>query len=159
MLERSANFEIDGWRLALTARFEIETNLLTLIETGQAGLLHGGNVDEDISASLLPLDEAKALLGIEPFDGANGHDVPPSHNSVKAIGIEPGCHCRWSVEFFPCLASPIGFTFAAMNGRRVEDTIDPIIRTLLAGAPRSDGSTGRYHASGLFPYFARVDAA
>ena len=56
-------------------------------------------------------------------------------------------------------ASPSGFTFAAMNGRRVEDTIDPIIRTLLAGAPHSGGSTGRYHASGLFPYFARVDAA
>jgi hypothetical protein len=56
-------------------------------------------------------------------------------------------------------ASPSGFTFAAMNGRRVEDTVDPIIRTLLAGAPRSGGSTGRYHASGLFPYFARVDAA
>jgi hypothetical protein len=56
-------------------------------------------------------------------------------------------------------ASPSGFTFAAMNGRRVEDTIDPIVRTLLAGAPCSGGSTGRYQASGLFPYFARVDVA
>jgi hypothetical protein len=56
-------------------------------------------------------------------------------------------------------ASPSGFTFAAMNGRRIEDAIDPIVRTLLAGAPRSGGSTGRYHASGLFPYFARADAA
>ena len=55
--------------------------------------------------------------------------------------------------------SPSGFTFAAMNGRRVEDAIDPVVRTLLADAPRSGGSTGRYHASGLFPYFARVDAA
>jgi hypothetical protein len=56
-------------------------------------------------------------------------------------------------------ASPSGFTFAAMNGRRVEDAIDPVVRTLLADAPRSGCSTGRYHASGLFPYFLRVDAA
>jgi hypothetical protein len=56
-------------------------------------------------------------------------------------------------------ARPSGFTFAAMNGRRAEDTIDPIVQTLLAGVPLSCGGTGRYQATGLFPYFATVDAA
>jgi hypothetical protein len=32
-------------------------------------------VDKDISPSVLWLNEAETLLRIEPFDGANGHDV------------------------------------------------------------------------------------
>src|ERR1700722_18353282 len=42
--------------------------------------LSGGSVDEAISPSVLRQDEAKALLGIEPFDSTNGHDVSRSHN-------------------------------------------------------------------------------
>jgi len=49
--------------------------LLTLIKRCQASLLDSGDVDEDILAAVLGLDKAKALLGIKPFDGADGHDV------------------------------------------------------------------------------------
>jgi hypothetical protein len=56
-------------------------------------------------------------------------------------------------------ARPGGFTFAAMNGRRVEDVIDPVVRTVLAGAARPGGGAGRYRATSQFPYFATSDAA
>jgi hypothetical protein len=51
-------------------------------------------------------------------------------------------------------ARPAGFTFAAMNGRRPEDAVAPIVRTLLAGAPRAGEIGGRYRSSVQFPYFA-----
>jgi hypothetical protein len=51
-------------------------------------------------------------------------------------------------------ARPAGFTFAAMNGRRPEDAVAPIVRTLLAGAPRAGEMGGRYRSSSRFPYFA-----
>lgn len=54
---------------------------------------------------------------------------------------------------------PGGFTFAAMNGRRPGDTIDPVVRTVLAGAPRAGGAAGSYAASPQFPYFASTAAA
>jgi hypothetical protein len=54
---------------------------------------------------------------------------------------------------------PGGFTFAAMNGRRAQDAVDPVVRTVLAGVPRSGRCAGRYRASSRFPYFATSDAA
>lgn len=51
-------------------------------------------------------------------------------------------------------ARPAGFTFAAMNGRRPEDAVAPIVQTLLAGAPRAGQIGGRYRSSSQFPYFA-----
>jgi hypothetical protein len=48
------------------------------------------------------------------------------------------------LEFNP--SRPGGFTFAAMNGRKPDDAIDPIVRTILAGAPRRGDATKRYAA-------------
>ncbi len=59
-----------------------------------------------------------------------------------------------TLQFDP--ARPSGFTFAAMNGRRVEDAIDPVIQTVLAGAPRPGRGTRNYHATSQFPYFAKA---
>ena len=55
--------------------FKIEADHLALIKRTQACLLDGGDVDEDILAAVVGLDEAKPLCWIEPFDGAMGHDV------------------------------------------------------------------------------------
>lgn len=49
---------------------------------------------------------------------------------------------------------PGGFTFAGMNGRRPEDAVDTVIRTILAGSPREGRNDLRYLPSGQFPYFA-----
>jgi hypothetical protein len=62
-----------------------------------------------------------------------------------------------TLEFDP--SRPSGFTFAAMNGRKPGDAIDPIVRTILAGAPRRGDATKRYAARDKFPYFVTVDAA
>jgi hypothetical protein len=60
-----------------------------------------------------------------------------------------------TLEFDP--SRPGGFTFAAMNGRRPGDAIDPIVRTILAGAPRRGDLTKRYAARDQFPYFVTID--
>jgi hypothetical protein len=62
-----------------------------------------------------------------------------------------------TLEFDP--SRPGGFTFAAMNGRKPGDAIDPIVRTILAGAPRRGDATKRYATRDQFPYFATIDAA
>jgi hypothetical protein len=62
-----------------------------------------------------------------------------------------------TLEFDP--SRPGGFTFAAMNGRKPGDAIDPIVRTILAGAPRRGDATKRYAAANQFPYFVTIDAA
>ncbi len=55
-------------------------------------------------------------------------------------------------------ARPGGFTFAAMNGRKPGDAVDPVVETLLAGTPRWPASAGSYRASSRFPYFATAEA-
>jgi hypothetical protein len=62
-----------------------------------------------------------------------------------------------TLDFDP--SRPGGFTFAAMNGRKPGDPIDPIVRTILAGAPRRGDATKRYAACSQFPYFVTIDAA
>ena len=59
-----------------------------------------------------------------------------------------------TLQFDP--ARPSGFTFAAINGRRAEDVIDPVVQTLLAGAPRPGRGARCYRATGQFPYFAKA---
>lgn len=51
-------------------------------------------------------------------------------------------------------AHPEGFTFAAMNGRRPDDAVAPIVQTLLVGVPRTGEGDGRFRSSSQFPYFA-----
>ncbi len=58
------------------------------------------------------------------------------------------------LEFNP--SRPGGFTFAAMNGRKPDDAIDPIVRTILAGTPRRGDAIARYAASNEFPYFVAI---
>ena len=62
-----------------------------------------------------------------------------------------------TLEFDP--TRPGGFTFAAMNGRKAGDAIDPIVRTILAGAPRRGDATMRYAEGNQFPYFDTIDTA
>ena len=81
------------------------------------------------------------------------------------LGVESQAHAKRvaamilpdTLQFDP--ARPNGFTFAAINGRRVEDVIDPIIQTVLAGAPRPGRGCRSYRASTQFPYFVTVSDA
>lgn len=76
------------------------------------------------------------------------------------LGVDSKAHAKRltalilpdTLQFDPARAS--GFTFAAINGRRAEDEIDPVVQTVLAGAPRAGRGTRYYHATNQFPYFA-----
>src|SRR5690606_20974220 len=67
--------------LQLTSRFlaratvalDFVGNLLVFVQAAQAGLLDGRDVDEDVLAAVIRLDEAVALGGVEPFYSAGSH--------------------------------------------------------------------------------------
>jgi hypothetical protein len=48
-------------------------DLLTFNEAGHARALDGGDVDEGILPAVVRLDEAEALLFVEPLNGADAH--------------------------------------------------------------------------------------
>ena len=54
---------------------DLVVDLLTLIEAVQTRALYGGDVDEDVRPTFVGLDEAIALLAVEPFYGASCHDA------------------------------------------------------------------------------------
>ena len=64
-------------------------NLLVFIETTQAGLFNGRDVHEHVRAAVVRLDEAEALLGVEPLDGSGGHGM--------------SFHWTWKVEAARCV--------------------------------------------------------
>ncbi len=63
----SVQAEIDRRDLALLTALEVELQPLALVQIGDAGTLHGRNMDEDVFRTVIRLDEAIALLGIEPL--------------------------------------------------------------------------------------------
>src|SRR4051794_10512401 len=53
-------------------------DLPPLAQRVHAGALDGGDVDEDVRAAVVGLDEAVALGGVGPLHRAGRHGVPPS---------------------------------------------------------------------------------
>lgn len=82
--------------------------------------------------------------------------------ATRGLGVDSQTHAkRLAALILPDTlqfdhARPNGFTFAARNGRGVEDAIDPIVQTVLAGAPRPGRDDRSYHATTQFPYFAKA---
>jgi hypothetical protein len=71
------NFEVVRRHFAAFAiGYEFEVHLLAFAQITQTGALHGTYVNECIRPTLIWCDEAEALLGIEPFDGAGWHAKP-----------------------------------------------------------------------------------
>src|SRR5208282_595378 len=67
--------QIGRSRLAAAAvRFDVERELLSLIEVAHASALDGGDVNEHIRAARVLDDEAEALLGVEKLYGTLSHD-------------------------------------------------------------------------------------
>jgi hypothetical protein len=76
-LRSGVNFEIIRGHLAAFAiGYEFEVHLLAFTQIAQSGAFHGTDVNERIRPTLIGCDEAEALLGIEPFDGAGWHAKP-----------------------------------------------------------------------------------
>src|SRR5215475_4481532 len=72
LMQRSTCFEILRRLLAAVADHFI-FDRLTLVESGQAGALDRGDVDEYIFAAALGLNESVALRRVEPLHGASSH--------------------------------------------------------------------------------------
>ena len=64
--------------LAAAVGFGVEADLLVFGQTRQARCLNSGDVDEDVRAAVVGLDEAKALISVEEFYSASlGHASGP----------------------------------------------------------------------------------
>src|SRR5690348_662962 len=72
----SNRFQI-GCRTLASPRiaFHVEADLLALMQIADARPLDGRDVHEHILRAVFRLDEAEALLGVEPFYGADRHRV------------------------------------------------------------------------------------
>src|SRR5580658_4301822 len=66
-------------KLALLALLDLVADLLALVQVADPRPLDRGDVHEDILRPVIRLDEAVALLGVEPFDGACRHRITPRH--------------------------------------------------------------------------------
>jgi hypothetical protein len=110
-----------------------------------------------LQGQLEPTRDRRLLPGVlarqiaECGGGHAGPDNLPRANRLAAQLLPD------TLEFDP--TRPGGFTFAAMNGRKAGDAIDPIVRTILAGAPRRGDTTKRYATANQFPYFGTAGAA
>src|SRR5258708_466850 len=68
--------ELAGGHLAATlVALELEGDLLAFVERSEARAFHGRDVDENVRAAVVRLDEAEALGGVKPLHGADGHGV------------------------------------------------------------------------------------
>src|SRR5579871_4727142 len=55
---------------------QLEADLLPFLEVADAGALESADMDENVLAAIIRLNEAETLLSVEPFNGARAHDEP-----------------------------------------------------------------------------------
>src|SRR6185437_7642503 len=85
--------EIAGRFLAAIAH-DLVLDLLTLIEPRQPGALDRRDVDEDVLAAGIRLNEAVALLRVEPLDRTRSHSgLHEIRKARHARRVSP-CSCR-----------------------------------------------------------------
>jgi hypothetical protein len=73
-LRGSNGSQIVRGRLAAPAIGDnVKGHFLTLVEAPQTSALYGADMNENVIAALIRLDEAKAFLAVEPFHGSGLH--------------------------------------------------------------------------------------
>jgi hypothetical protein len=60
----------------LVIAFHLIAKLLAFDDFAHSGPLDSGDVNENVRAAVIRLNEAEALCGIEPFNCASGHNEP-----------------------------------------------------------------------------------
>src|SRR6478609_9034486 len=92
--------EVDSCRPAALGG-DLVADLLAFVQAIEAGALDGADMDEDVLAALLRLDEAEALGGIEPLNSTSWHlvrllslststnaqDAVPAASAATTLGI------------------------------------------------------------------------
>ena len=66
--------------LALLAALHLVAELLALVQSANSRAFDGRNVHEHVLRAIVGLDEAVALLGVEPFYGSSSHCKPFKEN-------------------------------------------------------------------------------
>src|SRR5215469_16737904 len=74
-------------RLALLTALHLVAELLALVQIAHSGPFDGRNVHEHVLRAIVGLDEAVALLGVEPLYGSSSHCKPFKEN-YAALAIE-----------------------------------------------------------------------
>jgi len=73
---RSGGAQIVGRGLSgPSIRDNLVGDLLSLVEAAHPGALDGADMDENVLAAVIRLDEAKALLVVEPLYGSLRHET------------------------------------------------------------------------------------
>src|SRR5690349_1904166 len=77
---------------------DLEVDLLTFGKTGKPGTLDGADVNEHVLSAVVGLNEAKALLAVEPLNSACRHISSPKHSrvTIHALQIQP-VECLWEI--------------------------------------------------------------
>src|SRR5580698_4344084 len=75
----SERLQVRRRSFALLATFQVEADLLALIQSTKASALNRRDMDEDILRAVIGLNEAKSLLSVEPLDRSLRH-----RNSLQA---------------------------------------------------------------------------
>src|SRR5690606_15897378 len=70
---------------ALGAALCIEGDLLVLFEAAVSAAVDRAEVREQVGRAVIGSDEAEALVGVEPFDDASGHDVIPYLSGTTGV--------------------------------------------------------------------------
>ena len=84
------DLQIVGRHLAAFAvGYQFEVYFLALAQVTQSGALDGTDVDKGVGAALIGLNEAKALLAIEPLYGSSRHEKPFQKTKVCAPAKQP----------------------------------------------------------------------
>lgn len=60
----------------MIAALKLVAELLALVKIANARSLYSGNVNENVVGPVIGLDEAVALLGVEPFHSSGSHRKP-----------------------------------------------------------------------------------
>ena len=68
-MESLQRLDADGFQ-TLLALLDLHTDALVFSQRTDARTLDGGDVDENVLAAIVGSDEAEALGGVEPLDGA-----------------------------------------------------------------------------------------
>ena len=73
---RSGGFQVIRRGFAgLPIRDNVVGDFLSLVQAVHAGTLNGADVDENVLAAVIRLDEAKAFLAVEPLHGSLRHET------------------------------------------------------------------------------------
>jgi hypothetical protein len=103
-----------GLAAALVLR-DLVAHLLAFAQIAQTGALDRADMNENVrAAAIVRLDEADALLTIEPFHDASSHVISPS------MSLKVGPHARGRVD--RCLEEVVsGFVSKASPSRQAEN--------------------------------------